>query len=124
MDVLAAGDLVGEGLSLQGEPIARVPMSASDPRTDYDGLAAEFEVVRRLGTGSYAVVYLVREVLSRPAPSDDGHCAAVGRMDFDDAVSARQSTEYGREYAIKLLSKANLDEDALAAQLFEVRPCQ
>ncbi|KAI0930605.1 hypothetical protein AcV5_007273 [Taiwanofungus camphoratus] len=119
MDVLAAGDLVGEGLSLQGEPIARVPMSASDPRTDYDGLAAEFEVVRRLGTGSYAVVYLVREVLSRPAPSDDGHCAAVGRMDFDDAVSARQSTEYGREYAIKLLSKANLDEDALAAQLFE-----
>jgi len=27
----------------------------------------EFEVVRELGSGSYAVVYLVREVLSRPA---------------------------------------------------------
>jgi hypothetical protein len=29
-------------------------------------------------------------------------------------------TEYGREYAIKLLSKADLDEEELVAQLTEV----
>lgn len=40
--------------------------------------------------------------------SDDGHGA-----DSEDRV-------YGKEYAIKVLSKANLDEEALDAQLFEV----
>ena len=119
-DVLSQGDLVGEGLSLQGEIITRVPISSSEPRVDYDEPAKEFEVVRKLGTGSYAVVYLVREVLSRPQPSDDGHVAAFGRMDLDDGSFGNQSTEYGREYAIKVLSKANLDEDALSAQMFEV----
>ncbi|KAH9938922.1 kinase-like protein, partial [Amylocystis lapponica] len=87
VDVLSQGDLVGEGLSLQGETISRVPRTPSEPRVDYDEPAKEFEVVRKLGTGSYAVVYLVREVLSRAPPSDDGHVAA-------------------------LLSKANLDEEA------------
>ena len=122
VDVLSQGDLVGDGLYLQGEIISRVPISSSEPRVDYDEPAKEFEVVRKLGTGSYAVVYLVREVLSRPLPSDDGHAIAVGRMDLDDGSFGNQSTEYGREYAIKVLSKANLDEDALTAQLFEVRP--
>ncbi|PIL34178.1 hypothetical protein GSI_03889 [Ganoderma sinense ZZ0214-1] len=119
VDVLSQGDLVGEGLCLQGEIISRVPISSSEPRVDYDEPAKEFEVVRKLGTGSYAVVYLVREVLSRSPPSDDGHVAAFGRMDLDDGSPGNQSTEYGREYAVKVLSKANLDEDALTAQLFE-----
>ncbi|CDO69298.1 hypothetical protein BN946_scf184976.g17 [Trametes cinnabarina] len=120
VDVLAQGDLVGEGLSLQGEVITRVPISSSEPRVDHDEPAKEFEVVRKLGSGSYAVVYLVREVLSRPQPSDDGHAIAIGRMDMDDGSPGHhQSTEYGREYAIKVLSKANLDEEALMAQLFE-----
>ncbi|OBZ67088.1 Negative regulator of sexual conjugation and meiosis [Grifola frondosa] len=121
VDVLSEGDIVGDGLYLQGEMTSLVSISSSEPRVDYDEPAKEFEVVRKLGTGSYAVVYLVREVLSRPLPSDDGHATAAGRMDFDDGSYGNISTEYGREYAIKLLSKANLDEDALAAQLFEVR---
>ena len=100
--------------------ILRVPISPSEPGVDCDEPAREFEVVRKLGTGSYAVVYLVREVLSRPQPSDDGHAATLGRMDFDDVSSGHSSTEYGREYAIKVLSKANLDQEALTAQLFEV----
>ena len=120
VDILSQGDLVGEGLCLQGEIISRVPISSSEPRVDHDEPAKEFEVVRKLGTGSYAVVYLVREVLSRSLPSDDGHVAAIGRMDLDDGSPGNQSTEYGREYAVKVLSKANLDEDALTAQLFEV----
>ncbi|KAI0743828.1 hypothetical protein C8Q80DRAFT_1107190 [Daedaleopsis nitida] len=119
VDILSQGDLVGEGLYLQGETVYRVPISSSEPRVDYDEPAKEFEVVRKLGTGSYAVVYLVREVLSRPLPSDDGHAIAIGRMDMDDASFGNQSTEYGREYAVKVLSKANLDEEALTAQLFE-----
>ncbi|KAI0373388.1 kinase-like protein [Pilatotrama ljubarskyi] len=119
VDVLAQGDLVGEGLYLQGEVISRVPISSSEPRVDHDEPAGEFEVVRKLGSGSYAVVYLVREVLSRPQPSDDGHAIAIGGMDLDDGSPGNQSTEYGREYAIKVLSKANLDEEALAAQLIE-----
>ncbi|OCH92460.1 kinase-like protein [Obba rivulosa] len=121
-DVLSPGDLVGEGVLLQDQLITRVPIrrdAVAPPLSDSDEPAQEFEVVRKLGTGSYAVVYLVREVLSRPPNSDDGHCAAVGRMDLDGVPSGSPTTEYGREYAIKMLSKANLDEDALAAQLFE-----
>ncbi|KAI0655911.1 kinase-like protein [Cubamyces menziesii] len=119
VDVLCQGDLVGEGIELQGEVIKRVPISSSEPRVDHDEPAKEFEVVRKLGSGSYAVVYLVREVLSRPQASDDGHAITIGRMDLDDGSPGNQSTEYGREYAIKVLSKANLDEEALTAQLFE-----
>lgn len=109
-DILAPGDIVGEGLMLQGERLRPV-----DP-TDDSAAFQEFKVVRVLGTGSYAVVYLVQEVLSRPPPSDDGHMSIFGSMDSDGAPQ----TVYGREFALKLLSKANLDEEALTAQMSEV----
>lgn len=122
-DVLVPGDVVGQGGCLQGETIRLVSIGAS-PRpwdvADYEQ-PQEFEVVRRLGTGSYAVVYLVREVLFRTPPSDDGHTSILGPMDLDDKSTRCLSTVYGREYAIKCLSKANLDEEALAAQMSEVR---
>ncbi|THH29951.1 hypothetical protein EUX98_g4251 [Antrodiella citrinella] len=146
-DVLFQGGLVGEGLSLQGELIRRVPITPQssaasmfsrddisfdeETRREREGLPAkEFEVVRKLGTGSYAVVYLVREVLARKPSltsspsfsSEDGHgVAAVGRMDMSDDGHSHEDEErvYGREYAIKVLSKANLDQEALEAQLFE-----
>lgn len=76
--------------------------------------AKEFQVVRRLGTGSYAVVYLVREVLSRKPISEDGH---VGFLDLDPTPPP---IVYGRNFALKVLSKANLDSAALTAQLTEV----
>lgn len=121
-DVLSPGDLLGEDIPLQGELITRVV--PREPTVDSHSAAAEpakeFEVVRRLGTGSYAVVYLVKEVLARPAVSDDGHCSAVGRMEME-GETVKDRWEYGREFAVKLLSKANLDEEALASQLFEVR---
>ncbi|KAJ3572385.1 hypothetical protein NP233_g3126 [Leucocoprinus birnbaumii] len=41
-------------------------------------------------------------------------------MEFDGHLARRPETVYGREYAIKCLSKANLDEEALDAQLTEV----
>lgn len=117
-DVLAPGDIVGEGIPLQGEPIRLVSMP---PTVDYEDPAREFEVVRRLGTGSYAVVYLVREVLSRPPlPSQDSHMTLDGMELEGSGEGRRASVEYGREFAVKCLSKANLDEEALAAQMSEV----
>lgn len=102
---------MGEGISLQGELLRLAPNHSAEqaPVADYQELAPEFQVVRKLGTGSYAVVYLVREVLSRSPPSEDDHVYPGGRLEFDDAASMR-STEYGREYAVKLLSKADIDE--------------
>ncbi|VDC03633.1 unnamed protein product [Peniophora sp. CBMAI 1063] len=112
-DVLYNGDSVGP--LLLGQPLrpARLPNAADlPPSPDQPPRDAEYEVVRKLGTGSYAVVYLVREVLDRPL-SDDGH---VGSLDMDGQTDR---IVYGKEYALKLLSKANLDDEALAAQLFE-----
>ncbi|KAF7979882.1 hypothetical protein HWV62_40665 [Athelia sp. TMB] len=115
-DILSPGDLVGEGVTMQGESIR---LAAMPDAIESQWATQEFEVVRRLGTGSYAVVYLVREVLSRPVHSQDGHISLDG-MELDDKVSSSSTIEYGREFAIKCLSKANLDEDALAAQKAEV----
>ncbi|KAJ7594754.1 hypothetical protein C8J56DRAFT_448170 [Mycena floridula] len=117
-DVLFPGDVVNQGGLLQGEPIRLVSIG-SNALPEHEEPAKEFEVVRRLGAGSYAVVYLVREVLYRPPLSDDGHIT-VGHMDMDDKFCRRPTTVYGREYAIKCLSKANLNEEALAAQMSEV----
>ena len=116
---------MGEGVPLLGELLRLVPSQSAEqaPVADYHDLASEFQVVSKLGTGSYAVVYLVREVLSRSPPSEDDHVYPGGRLELDDAASMPCSAEYGREYAIKLLSKADLDEEELAAQLTEVT-CQ
>jgi serine/threonine protein kinase len=116
-DVLQPGDVVGEGVDLQGEIIRLVSPTDAKHST---GPAREFEVVRRLGAGSYAVVYQVLEVLERAPPSEDGHSSMMGHMDLDGKHSRSPSTKYGREYAIKCLSKANLDNEALTAQMDEV----
>jgi len=124
-DVLSAGDFVGEGGILQGETIRLVSLgSAASPSTsdtpEYQEPATEFQVKRRLGHGSYAVVYLVQEVLYRPQPSEDGHMSTIGTMELDNKSAPPTETVYGREYAVKCLSKANLDEEDLAAQMSEV----
>ncbi|KAG6820525.1 hypothetical protein H0H93_015998 [Arthromyces matolae] len=116
-DVLFPGDFVGEGVSLQGEPIRLVLSHSGTGSPGYQEPAQEFRVKRRLGHGSYAVVYLVQEVY-RPLPSEDGHSSIVGTMELD--ASNPTEIRYGREYAIKCLSKANLDEEDLAAQMSEV----
>ncbi|KAN0138325.1 kinase-like protein [Lactarius tabidus] len=121
-DILSHGDIVGEGIPLLGEPLRLVANRYAEhvPAADHQEPATEFEVVRKLGTGSYAVVYHVREVLSRSPPSEDDHIYPGGRLELDDvSISRSPLTEYGREYAIKLLSKADLDEEELVAQLTE-----
>jgi hypothetical protein len=120
-DVLTPGDIVGENLDFAGSPLRALPNQVPSP--GFAGVAAELEVVRKLGSGSYAVVYLVREVLSRSAGSgsDEDH-GAVGRLDLDEVASRKSaSIEYGQEFALKCLSKLNLeDEEALNAQMSEV----
>jgi serine/threonine protein kinase len=134
--LLNEGDIIGEGIPLLDHPLTKInfPVSLSrqssaDEREREP--APTFEVVRKLGTGSYAVVYLVREVLSDP-PSRSARLSSPeeeGMFDLDynsvpcvssDHSSTTATTVYGREFAIKCLSKANLDEDALQAQLLEV----
>ncbi|KAJ7647525.1 kinase-like domain-containing protein [Roridomyces roridus] len=115
-DVLQPGDVVGQGVLLQGEVLRLVSQGGHHVEEP----AREFEVVRRLGAGSYAVVYQVMEVLERATPSEDGHSSLLGHMDLEGRHTRSPSTTYGREYAIKCLSKANLDDEALTAQMDEV----
>ncbi|EKM53963.1 uncharacterized protein PHACADRAFT_257482 [Phanerochaete carnosa HHB-10118-sp] len=127
IDVLAPGDILGDGLELQGEMVRRVPIGESKEEEEP---ANVFRVVRKLGAGSYAVVYLVQEVLGMgDCEEDDRDCESDG-ADLDMSVDGHdrdvacvrkevKSRKNGREYAVKLLSKANLDEEALSAQMLE-----
>jgi serine/threonine protein kinase len=137
-EVLQQGDIVAPGALLQGEPIHLLSIpsafgpsfsatTAEDTAQD-SGPVRELEVVRRLGTGSYAVVYLVRELLDRPSSDGDNSSeeGLLGPIDLDAPLAdiehpgSKTASRYGKEYAIKCLSKANLDEDALYSQLSEV----
>ncbi|WWD22336.1 hypothetical protein CI109_106827 [Kwoniella shandongensis] len=108
-DILTPGTIIGEGLTFQGEvvvpavgktyadgeevgmPLRRGGSEATKfTRGDGRQEKKRYEVVRRLGTGSYAVVYLVKE--------------RGGRH---------------REYALKCLSKQDLEEEQIETQLFE-----
>ena len=120
--MLTEREWVGEGLRLLGEPIRAVPVRSAPPSPAPQDPATWFEVVRRLGSGSYAVVYLVREIISTGddrAPADDLQLAFGDELELDVPPSAPPAVVYGREFAIKCLSKANLNRDALEAQLFE-----
>jgi hypothetical protein len=123
-DVLSQGDIVGEGIPLQGESLRLVPRPNQSteraPVANNEQVALEFEVIRKLGTGSCAVVYLVREVLSRSSPSEDNHIYPFGHPDLGNSASTRPETKYAREYTIKLISKADLDEEELLSVLTEV----
>ncbi len=118
-DILVPGDIVSEGCSLQGEPIRLVSVN-SQFEPGGGGFAQEFEVVRRLGQGSYAVVYLVKEVLSRCPLSEDGHLSTTDSMELDENIPHQLETVYGRECAIKCLPKVDLDNETLGVLLTEV----
>jgi hypothetical protein len=121
-DILFPGDVIGQGLNFQGERVRLLPISASHHNGDDDLNTAsiKFEVVKALGTGSYAVVYQVRQILSGyPPPTED--LSPISAVNFDDIPSCPAPVSYGREYALKCLSKVDLDKDALSTQMFEVR---
>lgn len=90
-DVLTAGMLFGEGLEFQGEVIK--PAVGKGNGSSDEGLPLRrggseiqrgarhprekrvYEVVRKLGSGSYAVVYLVRERGGRRREFGESHSA-------------------------------------------------
>lgn len=125
-DILSEGDVIGVGDELHGEVIELVSIPTSAPRPEQDPPAPHLEVVGKLGAGSYAVVYLVKEIVSRtlverPASpnSADGDMSMMS--DSSDDSRPRYRYTYGREFAVKCLAKANLSPEELEIQMFEAR---
>ncbi|KAG8894111.1 hypothetical protein FRC00_009511, partial [Tulasnella sp. 408] len=125
-DILSEGDVIGVGDELHGEVIELVPIPTSAPRPEQNPPAPRLEVVGKLGAGSYAVVYLVKEIVSRtpierPASpnSADGDLSMMS--DSSDDSRPRYRYTYGREFAVKCLAKGNLSPEELEIQMFEAR---
>ena len=119
--ILFPGDVFGQGLCFYGERVRLLPISASHQKSgdDLDAPSIKFEIAKALGTGSYTVVYQVRQVLSNyPVPPEDPWL--ISAVDFDYVPSSPSPVRYGQEYALKCMSKADLDKDALSAQMLEV----
>lgn len=138
-DLFKVGDRVGVGTLHQGYRVRDLfEMGAGGGRRVSNGAAEDcltsgiLEIVRQIGVGSYAVVYLVREVLfdpdfeagsssqvdlSQTPKASDGFVSLTA---YDNIASARRrdSTEvvYGRDFALKCLCKRNLSEELLVLQ--------
>ncbi|KAG8887859.1 hypothetical protein FRB98_008825 [Tulasnella sp. 332] len=127
-EILLEGDIIGQGDSLHGETIelVQIPTSAARPEQPP---STHLQVVRKLGAGSYAVVYLVKEILSKTSVDRSIRARRMGmglqfgdeddEMDDDDDDVPRWEYEYGREFAVKCLSKASLSPEELVIQMFE-----
>ena len=126
-DVLAPGDIVGRGSLLKGDVVTLLPTYNDEDEDE------QFQVIKELGKGSYAVVYLVHQVprgasgpcsassrgWSNTDGSEDGQI--LGHMDSEEPlVKPHPPKTYGRKFAIKCLSKANLDKEELDVQMAEV----
>ena len=103
-DLFVPGDQVGQCLTLNGSPIDFICAGSSANRLPQP--AKTFEVVKRLGVGSYATVYLVRENVK---PAANRHVAEPVRR---------------RHYALKCLAKDEIDGVAVDAQMAEVTSSQ
>jgi hypothetical protein len=120
-NVLSPDNPTGKGLMLQGEHVVCIHMPMHVHKNEFNNeleLAIEFEVVKWLGAGSYAVIYQVKEVLSWHEYSNNG-CISwwIDGLDGEQMVESR---EYRRQYVVKCLSKVNLNEEVLKAQMTEV----
>ncbi|GAA6057191.1 hypothetical protein JCM3770_004370 [Rhodotorula araucariae] len=150
VDVFDEGERVGVGVWLDGRGgyvrdcfAGRADVDGKAPGNGLDG-PRQLEVERRLGEGTYAIVYLVREVLYDPDPTDDDILSPIDPLasfEFDEpAGAAAASTSptgdrprmhswaseswnpmpprptYGQYYALKCLCKKNLTEDLIEVQ--------
>ncbi|PLW56684.1 hypothetical protein PCANC_05121 [Puccinia coronata f. sp. avenae] len=135
------GDRVGVGTLHQGYRVrdlfdttaSRNGRRLSKASTESHGESGILEVVRQIGVGSYAVVYLVREVLFDPAlepepnlldstlsqtPKASDGFASLSKLDTTASSRVRGSSEvvYGRDFALKCLCKRNLSDELLVLQ--------
>ena len=117
-DVLAPGDIIGKGAFLKGHVVSLLPTDTDRPIHDEN---EQFQVIKELGKGSYAVVYLVHQVSFSSNSESAEDAQILGDMDTDMPISNQEPFKtYGRNFAIKCLSKANLDQEELEIQLAEV----
>ncbi|KAG8720405.1 hypothetical protein FRC08_000353 [Ceratobasidium sp. 394] len=132
-DILGEGDVVGDGVMLNGEPVAVID-HGRDPVLDgpQNGAQARYEIVKKLGSGSYATVFLAREILAEPVPpndtdlpfewngSDDAHADPDMTIRTPGLSPTPTGRTYGRPFAIKCLSRASLTTpESLAVQMLE-----
>lgn len=129
-DILPLGFKFGAGLPFQGEIIENVDPVGSlksrgkevpgatcarfnSPRLGHASLAIgkAFEVVRKLGSGSYAMVYLVKEV------GGAGQEFGMSGFGLQPCLIPLSPLHLS---ALKCLSKQHLEEEALDVQMFEV----
>ncbi|KAG8779349.1 hypothetical protein FRC16_003452, partial [Serendipita sp. 398] len=92
--VLHSGDEIGPGLSILGQPITVVNARSEN--------VPVLRVIRKLGTGSYAVVYLVQEIVSY----------AGNFLDIDEDSPPGTPGPEGRLFALKCLAKNAQDQQA------------
>ncbi|KAL7411748.1 hypothetical protein BDY24DRAFT_120511 [Mrakia frigida] len=105
-------------------PSSPPPSSSTSTSTESEPGLNRLEIVRQLGTGSYAVVYLVREVLDQPTgrKRSDSGSELEWDMEGEDGIVGLGTGKgrcYGREFALKCLSKQDLSEESLEVQMFE-----
>ncbi|KAK0550316.1 hypothetical protein OC844_006744 [Tilletia horrida] len=138
VEIFEPGERLGPGLIHDGHPIQIAHTSEGFRAQDRDDSGSQLEIVRKLGEGSYAVVYLVREIIPLPADSQDAN--GSGRASIDDmdqysrtlrASDSPWSSPYpptrklppskptGRKFALKCLCKRHLDSTHLEIQRLE-----
>ncbi|GJN94770.1 hypothetical protein Rhopal_007862-T1 [Rhodotorula paludigena] len=143
VDVFDEGERVGVGVWLDGRGgyvrdcfAGRADIDGKAPGNGLDG-PRQLEVERRLGEGTYAIVYLVREVLYDPDPADDdgdllSPIDPLASFEFDDDAREQRprmhswasdtwnpmppQPTYGQYFALKCLCKKNLTEDLIEVQ--------
>jgi len=113
---------VGKGSLLKGDVVSLLPTNNNGDEDE------QFQVIKELGHGSY----LVHQVLVIPSASAPDSTSSRGRSSNEDGqilghveserplANLPPSKTYGRKFAIKCLSKTNLDQEELNVQMAEV----
>ncbi|WFC97628.1 hypothetical protein MYAM1_000347 [Malassezia yamatoensis] len=131
------GQRMGLGLRHEGQIIRLAETGEAFADQDFDRYNKQFEIEKLLGFGSYAVVYLVHEVVDAQLNGafhdatgnyqDQDHnpyAVSLGKTPLADENhhlqhSARSSDAKPKQYALKCLSKQNLSPDQLDLQRIE-----
>ena len=112
-DIFKLGDIFGEGYDFQGQTVRSVELGIESQQRLTDR-PKKMEVVKKLGTGSYAAVYAMKEILEHDSDEDDFELSGV-----PNKSSSRNGQP--RVFALKALSKKNLDDSQLEIQMYEAR---
>ncbi|SCV72804.1 BQ2448_4341 [Microbotryum intermedium] len=143
VDVFEEGERVGVDIWLEGRGgWVRDCFGSNSEGGPGNGIGGpkELEIERRLGEGTYAIVYLVREILYDPVAEDDDDILSpidpMTSFQFDSIGSTVQSGStrsriqswasdpfnapaqptYGKHFALKCLCKKDLTDDLIEVQ--------